>query len=118
MIDIQLEYGCTLSVNGKFQGGALARRIDMSKSREEASQTRKRIVETAARELREKSVAGAGIADIMSAAGLTAGRFYRQGTVRLLRSGRIYWGMKKAAVAVQHDPESPISFKGHRFPPT
>lgn len=49
----------------------------MRKSREEASETRKRIVETAAREFREKGVVGAGIADIMSAAGLTPGGFYR-----------------------------------------
>ncbi|NLA20663.1 TetR family transcriptional regulator [Burkholderia cepacia] len=34
-------------------------------------------METAAREFREKGVVGAGIADIMSAAGLTPGGFYR-----------------------------------------
>ncbi|AOY91467.1 hypothetical protein BKK79_06280 [Cupriavidus sp. USMAA2-4] len=49
----------------------------MRKSRVEANETRKRIVETAARELRGKGVVGAGIADIMSAAGLTPGGFYR-----------------------------------------
>ena len=47
------------------------------KVRVEANETRKRIVETAARELRGKGVVGAGIADIMSAAGLTPGGFYR-----------------------------------------
>jgi TetR/AcrR family transcriptional repressor of nem operon len=47
------------------------------KSREETLNTRKRIVEVAAEELRAKGIDGAGVADIMSAAGLTQGGFYR-----------------------------------------
>ena len=49
----------------------------MRKSREETAQTRQRIVETGAIELRRKGIDGTGLADVMSAAGLTHGGFYR-----------------------------------------
>jgi TetR/AcrR family transcriptional repressor of nem operon len=49
----------------------------MRKSRQEAAQTRRHIVETAAAEFRRKGTAGAGLSDLMAAAGLTHGGFYR-----------------------------------------
>ena len=49
----------------------------MRKSREHAAQTRKRIVTTAAREFRENGIVATGLADLMKAAGLTHGGFYK-----------------------------------------
>jgi TetR/AcrR family transcriptional regulator, transcriptional repressor for nem operon len=49
----------------------------MRKSREEAAETRKRIVRAAAREFREKGIVASGLADLMKAAGLTHGGFYK-----------------------------------------
>ena len=49
----------------------------MRKSNKEAAQTRACIVETAADHLRRTGIAGASLADIMAAAGLTHGGFYR-----------------------------------------
>ena len=49
----------------------------MRKSREETAQTRQRIVETGAVEFRRNGITGTGLADVMTAAGLTHGGFYR-----------------------------------------
>ena len=49
----------------------------MRKSRAEAAETRDRIVRTAADEFRLKGIEGAGLSDLMAAAGLTHGGFYR-----------------------------------------
>ena len=49
----------------------------MRKSREEAAQTRKRIVMAAAGEFRKNGVVATGLNDLMSAAGLTHGGFYK-----------------------------------------
>jgi TetR/AcrR family transcriptional repressor of nem operon len=49
----------------------------MRKSREEAAETRRRIVKAAAREFREKGIVATGLADLMKAAGLTHGGFYK-----------------------------------------
>jgi TetR/AcrR family transcriptional repressor of nem operon len=49
----------------------------MRKSREEAAETRKRIVRSAAHEFREKGIVATGLADLMKAAGLTHGGFYK-----------------------------------------
>ncbi len=49
----------------------------MRKSKQEAARTRERIVEAAAAEFRENGIAATGLADLMSAAGLTHGGFYR-----------------------------------------
>jgi TetR/AcrR family transcriptional regulator, transcriptional repressor for nem operon len=49
----------------------------MRKSREEAAETRKRIVRAAAREFREQGIVATGLADLMKAAGLTHGGFYK-----------------------------------------
>ena len=49
----------------------------MRKSREEAAQTRRRIVEAASREFREQGIVATGLSDLMKAAGLTHGGFYK-----------------------------------------
>ncbi len=49
----------------------------MRKSREEAAQTRKRIVEAASAEFRKNGIVATGLNDLMKAAGLTHGGFYK-----------------------------------------
>ena len=49
----------------------------MKKSKIEAAETRRRIIKTAAAEFRRKGIGGAGVNDVMAAAGLTHGGFYR-----------------------------------------
>jgi TetR/AcrR family transcriptional regulator, transcriptional repressor for nem operon len=49
----------------------------MRKSREEAAQTRKRIVAAASGEFRKKGIVATGLNDLMGAAGLTHGGFYK-----------------------------------------
>ena len=49
----------------------------MRKSREEAARTRERIVKAAAREFRRQGIVATGLSDLMTAAGLTHGGFYK-----------------------------------------
>jgi TetR/AcrR family transcriptional repressor of nem operon len=49
----------------------------MKKSRVETAETRRRILEVAAREFRRNGILGTGLAEIMLAAGLSHGGFYR-----------------------------------------
>lgn len=49
----------------------------MRKSRKEAAETRTRIVEAASVEFRRNGVDGTGLSDLMAAAGLTHGGFYK-----------------------------------------
>ena len=49
----------------------------MRKSREEAAQTRRRIVEAASCEFRKNGIVATGLNDLMRAAGLTHGGFYK-----------------------------------------
>jgi len=49
----------------------------MRKSKAETADTRRRIVEVAAREFRAKGIGATGVADLMSEAGLSHGGFYR-----------------------------------------
>ena len=49
----------------------------MRKSREEAAQTRRRIVEAASSEFRKNGIVATGLNDLMNAAGLTHGGFYK-----------------------------------------
>ena len=52
----------------------------MRKSREEAARTRERIIEAAADEFRRNGIATTGLAELMAAAGLTHGGFYKHFT--------------------------------------
>ena len=49
----------------------------MRKSKQEAAETRERIVEAAAAEFRRNGISATGLSDLMAAAGLTHGGFYR-----------------------------------------
>lgn len=49
----------------------------MKKSKQETAQTRQRIVATAAAEFRRNGIARTGLSEVMAAAGLTHGGFYR-----------------------------------------
>jgi TetR/AcrR family transcriptional repressor of nem operon len=49
----------------------------MRRSREETAETRARIIEVAARLFRARGIEATSVADVMSAAGLTVGGFYR-----------------------------------------
>jgi TetR/AcrR family transcriptional repressor of nem operon len=49
----------------------------MKKSKKEAAETRQRIVKTASAEFRRNGINGTGLSDLMAAAGLTHGGFYR-----------------------------------------
>lgn len=49
----------------------------MRKTKAQAAETRQRIIDVAAQEFRRKGIGGAGLVDLMAAAGLTAGGFYR-----------------------------------------
>lgn len=49
----------------------------MKKSKAETAETRKRIVEAASKAFRSQGIEATGVAEIMSAAGLTHGGFYR-----------------------------------------
>src|SRR5436309_5673136 len=50
----------------------------MKVTREQAKLNRERVVDTAARQFRERGFEGVGVADLMKAAGLTHGGFYAQ----------------------------------------
>ena len=52
----------------------------MRKSREEAARTRERIIEAAAGEFRRNGIESTGLAELMAAAGLTHGGFYKHFT--------------------------------------
>ncbi len=49
----------------------------MRKSKQEAAETRRRIVKAAAAKFRQNGIGGTGLSDLMGAAGLTHGGFYR-----------------------------------------
>jgi TetR/AcrR family transcriptional regulator, transcriptional repressor for nem operon len=49
----------------------------MRKSKQEAAETRKRIVTAAAKEFRKNGIVATGLSDLMAAAGLTHGGFYK-----------------------------------------
>src|SRR4051812_38871197 len=51
--------------------------MSMRRSREETERTHERIVEIASARIREKGMEGPGVAEIMQAAGLTHGGFYK-----------------------------------------
>ena len=78
--DIYNYFGyCEVSMANRW---LLARRLHqgkfpMRKSKEDAEKTRRRIVTSAAAEFRERGIVATGLNDLMRAAGLTHGGFYR-----------------------------------------
>src|ERR1700736_3538558 len=66
------------SAISNFPAQAPLRRCEtMRKSRSEAAKTRERIVAAAAAEFRRHGIAATGLIDLMKAAGLTHGGFYK-----------------------------------------
>src|SRR3954466_4732429 len=64
-------YNLDVNRNPKIRGGV------MRKSKAEAAETRKRIVAVAAAEFRKNGIVATGLSDLMKAAGLTHGGFYK-----------------------------------------
>src|SRR5882757_4614893 len=62
----------SMDIQNESRGGT-----SMRKSREEAAQTRKRIVEAASCEFRKNGIVATELNDLMKAAGLTHGGFYK-----------------------------------------
>jgi TetR/AcrR family transcriptional repressor of nem operon len=58
--------------------GAIGRKGLVKVSKETVEQNRERVIATAARLFRERGIDGIGLVDLMRAAGLTPGGFYRQ----------------------------------------
>jgi len=54
----------------------------MRKSKEEAAETRARIIRKASKEFNQHGIAGTGLADVMKSAGLTHGGFYKHSVNR------------------------------------
>lgn len=57
---------------------AIGRNVLVKVSKETVEQNRERVIATAARLFRERGIDGIGLVDLMKAAGLTPGGFYRQ----------------------------------------
>lgn len=57
--------------------GRIAKSTRVRRSKEEAAQTRERIIKAAATAFRDRGLSGTSLSDIMSAVGLTHGGFYR-----------------------------------------
>jgi TetR/AcrR family transcriptional repressor of nem operon len=80
MVDIQLDVAYHLNVNEKPDHEPvtpLKGPKPMRKSKQEAAETRERIVEAAAAEFCRNGISATGLSDLMAAAGLTHGGFYR-----------------------------------------
>src|SRR6266853_2722856 len=67
----------------------------MRKSREEAAETRARIIRRASKEFNQHGIAGTGLADVMKSAGLTHGGFYKhfQSKTNWSRPHRVGYGL-------------------------
>jgi TetR/AcrR family transcriptional repressor of nem operon len=76
---LRLETICNLRARvSNVRDGVLADGVElMRRSREDAAETRRRIVETASRLFRQRGLTSVSVADIMGALGLTVGGFYR-----------------------------------------
>ncbi|HVI90733.1 MAG TPA: TetR/AcrR family transcriptional regulator [Dongiaceae bacterium] len=82
-------------------------------SREKARENLELVIETAARLLRERGLEGIGVVDIMKAAGLTHGGFYRNFTSKddlaTQASGRAASSMKATMIAgLAQSPDEPF----------
>lgn len=63
---------------GRYVGARDGRNVVVKVSKETVEQNRERVIATAARLFRERGIDGIGLVDLMKAAGLTPGGFYRQ----------------------------------------
>ncbi len=75
----------------------------MRKSKEEAAETRARIIRKASKEFNQHGIAGTGLADVMKSAGLTHGGFYKhfQSKDELVAEA-LERGLEKSFQAIEH----------------
>ena len=75
----------------------------MRKSKEEAAETRARIIRKASKEFNQHGIAGTGLADVMKSAGLTHGGFYKhfQSKDELVAEA-LERGLQKSFQAMEH----------------
>src|ERR1700686_2297656 len=79
----------------------------MKKSKKEAAETRQRIVKTAAAEFRRNGINGTGLSDLMAAAGLTHGGFYRHFDSKDQLVAEAYAAAAESAIATFFSNKSP-----------
>ena len=82
----------------------------MRKSREEAAETRARIIRKASKEFNQHGIAGTGLADVMKSAGLTHGGFYKhfQSKDELVAEA-FERGLEKSFQAIERSAEGAIA---------
>ena len=78
----------------------------MRKSKEEAAETRARIIRKASKEFNQHGIAGTGLADVMKSAGLTHGGFYKhfQSKDELVAEA-LQRGLEKSLQAMEHSAD-------------
>src|SRR5215813_2598917 len=78
----------------------------MRKSKEEAAETRARIIRKASKEFNQHGIAGTGLADVMKSAGLTHGGFYKhfQSKDELVVEA-LERGLEKSFQAIEHSAD-------------
>src|SRR5438067_8648088 len=76
MTTVILQYGHNIILRGTSHSKAVRRGAAMRYSKDHKQETRQRIVEAAGRRFKQDGIDGAGIATVMSDAGLTNGAFY------------------------------------------
>jgi len=78
----------------------------MRKSKEEAAETRARIIRKASKEFNQHGIAGTGLADVMKSAGLTHGGFYKhfQSKDELVAEA-FERGLEKSFQALEHSAD-------------
>ena len=75
----------------------------MRKSKEEAAETRARIIRKASKEFNQHGIAGTGLADVMKSAGLTHGGFYKHFQSKdALVAEALERGLQKSFQAMEH----------------
>jgi TetR/AcrR family transcriptional regulator, transcriptional repressor for nem operon len=78
----------------------------MRRSKEEAAETRVRIIRKASKEFSQHGIAGTGLADVMKSAGLTHGGFYKhfQSKDELVAEA-LERGLEKSFQAIEHSAD-------------
>src|SRR5438067_2069825 len=76
MTTVILQYGHNIILRGTSHSKAVRRGAAMRYSKDHKQETRQRIVEAAGRRFKQDGIDGAGLAAVMSDAGLTNGAFY------------------------------------------
>src|SRR5213592_221349 len=80
MTTVILQYGHNIILRGTSHSKAVRGGAAMRYSKDHKQETRQRIVEAAGRRFKQDGIDGAGIATVMSDAGLTNGAFYHHFT--------------------------------------